>query len=233
MAVDPTLLGFGTGATILGGVLSAYGAQEQGKAQQLNIQGQIYSSIGQVFNLQTQAAQYGYQANIATYQAGVARMNAQVASSDADYALASGEVTGYEEGQKDMAARNHALVASAASGIDVNSASSAGVRKSITDISQYNQDIIRNSAAWSAYSYDVQEVTDEAQATVLDYTSAEDKAQQENTLQAANIAEQAIPLETQAYGLAGRAADINSIASLLGGGTSVANMWMKYGNPIG
>jgi hypothetical protein len=114
-----------------------------------------------------------------------------------------------------------------ASGIDINSGSSTNVRTSMVELNQFGEATIRANAAKVAYGYEVEAMQDEAQSKLYTYTADTDRAQAANTLSAMGLAEQAIPLEQQAYGLAGKAGDISATASLLGAAGTVSSQWMK------
>jgi hypothetical protein len=225
MAAPAVMAGIGMGATALGGVLGAKGAQTAAQGQQLGIQGQILNTVGQIFGLETKAQQYGYSANIADYQAGVATVNKQIAEQNASYARDVGEVTAEQFGMKSKADLASMSVHQSASGIDIGSASSRNVRTGMTEMAQYGEDMIRANAAKQAYGFEVEAMQDEAQSKLYTYTADEDRVQAANTMQAAGLAQQAIPLQQQAWGLAGQAGDISSMASLVGAAGSVASKW--------
>jgi hypothetical protein len=217
----------GMGASALGGIFGAKGAQVSAQGQQLGIQGQILDTVGKIFGLQTQAQQYGYAANIADYQAGVAKVNQQIAAGNAEYARDVGEVAAQGAGMKGKADEATMEAHQAASGIDIASSSSTAVRTSMVEMNQYNQQMIRDNAAKQAYGYEVEAMQDEAQSKLYTYTGDVNRAQAANTKMAMGLAEQAIPLEQQAYGLAGQAGDIGATASLLGAAGTVSSQWMK------
>jgi hypothetical protein len=225
MASPAVMAGVGMGASALGGIFGAQGAEVSAKGQQLGIQGQILNTVGQIFGLQTKAQQYGYSANIADYQAGVAKVNADIAAQNASYARDVGEVSAEQAGMKAKADIGSMTAHQAASGIDIESGSSQNVRTSMVEIGQYSEAMIRANAAKQAYGYEVEEMQDKSQADLYTYTAGIDRTQAANTMAAAGLAEQAIPLEQQAYGLAGQAGDIGAMASLVGGAGSVASKW--------
>jgi hypothetical protein len=212
---------------VLGGIFGAQGAETAAKGQQLGIQGQILDTIGRIFGLQTQAQQYGYTANINDYQAGVAKVNKQIADSNASYAIETGNVQAELVGEKGKADEATMEAHQASSGISMASKSSAAVRTSMVEIAQYNQDMTRANAAKTAYGYEVEAVQDKAQSGLFTYTADTNRAMAANTTAAMGLAEQAIPLEQQAYGLAGQAGDISATASLLGAAGTVSSQWMK------
>jgi hypothetical protein len=95
----------------------------------------------------------------------------------------------------------------------------------MVEVAQYNQQMIRANAAKQAYGYDVEAMQDDAQSKLYTYTADEDRVQAANTMQAAGLAGQAIPLQQQAYQIAGEGGDISAMASLVGGAGSVATKW--------
>jgi hypothetical protein len=217
----------GMGASALGGIFGAKGAEVSAQGQQLGIQGQILNTVGQIFGLQTKARQYGYSADIADYQAGVAKVNQQIAESNASYARTVGEVQAEQAGMKGKADVSSMVAHQSASGIDVNSGSSTNVRTSMVELNQFSEATIRANAAKLAYGYEVEAVQDKAQSELFTFTAATDRAQAADTLSAANLAEEAIPLEQQAFGLAGQAGAIGATASLLGAAGTVSTQWQK------
>jgi hypothetical protein len=217
----------GMGASALGGIFGAKGAQVSAQGQQLGIQGQILDTVGKIFGLQTQAQQYGYAANIADYQAGVSEVNRKIALGNAEYARDTGEVAAQGAGMKGKADAATMAAHEAASGISMSSGSSTAVRTSMVEMNQYNEAMIRANAAKLAYGYEVEAVQDKAQSELFTYTADTNRAQAENTKMAMGLAEQAIPLEQQAWGLAGQAGDISATASLLGAAGTVSSQWMK------
>lgn len=213
------------GATALGGIFGAMGAQTKAQGEQLGIQGQILNTIGSIFGLNVQAAQYGYQANVADYQAGVAKVNQDIALQNASYSRDVGETDASISGMQTRSQVSQAKATQGASGLDVNVGSAVNVRESMVEIGEYNQSIIRANAAKQAYGYEVEAMQDESQSDLYTYGAANDRAQAANTMQAAGLAEEAIPLEEQAYQVAGQAGDISSMASLVSAGGSVAAKW--------
>lgn len=219
----------GLGATAIGGITGAAGAQTTAQAQQLNIQGQILSTIGKVYGFETQAQEYGYKAGIATYQQGVALVNKQIAEQNADYAREVGEVEAQQSGMKTHAEISSFMASRGASGVDVNTGSSADVKESMVELGNYDQTLIRANASKVAYGYEVEATQDEAQAGVYGMTSDLEKEQSKNAMTAAGIAQQAIPLEQQAMGVAAQAGTIGAVSSLAGATASVASKWIQGG----
>lgn len=154
--------------------------------------GSIISGIGASTSADASAAAYNYKAGIAT-------MNAQIAGQNAAWAINSGGVKASEEGLKDAQEIGQTKVNQAASGLDVNAGSAAAVRKTQTDVAQYNQGIIRSDAAHTAYGYETQAAGDTAEAT-LDRSSASN---------------------------AETAGQLGVLSSIIGGVSSVAGKWSQ------
>lgn len=132
----------GIGATVLGGAVSAYGADKSGKAQQ----------------------------GMYDYQAGVAQINKQIADQNADYAIKTGETQAQAEGMKTRAIIGTTRAAQGAGGLDVNKGSAVRVRESEAEIGEQNQAVVRADAAKRAYGFRVEAMQDTAQS-VLDTTA--------------------------------------------------------------
>jgi hypothetical protein len=224
---DPMTM-VGLGATALGGVASAEGAQITAKGKQTDIMGQILATVGKAFGFEVQAQQQTYQSDVETYQAGVAEVNRQIAEQNASYARDVGEVSASQEGMKDRAALSSAKASQGASGLDVNTGSAVNVRESMVEMGQYNQAVIRSNAAKVAYNFDVTATQDAAQRDLHTYAAGQDKIQAANDMTAAGLTMEAIPLQQQAFALAGSAGDISSIGSLLGAAGSVASKWSTF-----
>lgn len=217
----------GMGASALGGVFGAAGAETSAAGKQLDIQGAMLKTVGQAYGEEVQAQQYGYQASVEDYQAGVAEVNRQIAMQNADYSREVGEVQADQEGLKVAAGVAQAKVAQGSSGIDINSGSSVNVRQSMISLGQYGQQVIRANAAKVAYNYDVEATMDSAQRDLHTYAAGEDRTQQANALTAVNLTMSAIPLEESAFSLAGKAGDIAAAGSLVGAAGSVASKWTQ------
>lgn len=135
-AGDNALLGeAGIGATLIGGLTSAFGAYEQGQSQQ------------EMYN----------------YQAGVARLNTQIADQNATYATQIGEDQATRAGLQGAQRMGQIKAAQGASGLDVNSGSAVQVRASQKEASSLDVASIRSNAAKTAYNYQVQGVQFTAQ----------------------------------------------------------------------
>lgn len=130
--------GAGLGFSLAGGILSAFGAEKSGQAQQ------------QMYN----------------YQAGVAQINAQIDKQNADYALNQGEQQAIQYGMKEREQFGQIRASQGASNIDVNSGSAARVQSSDRAVGAIDTTQIRSNAAKVAYDYDVKSTMDLNQATL-------------------------------------------------------------------
>lgn len=229
--VDPgTMTAISLGSSVVGGLFGAKSASNNAEAQKLNIKGQMLQTMGQAFSMDVQAQQYEYASNIAKYQAGVARINRDIAKQNASYSRDVGEVEAQQSGMKARADRGEMLATQGASGLSVAGGSATRVRESMVDIGQYNQALIRSSAARKAYGYEVEATQNEAQAGIYDYTATMNEDQAANAKTAAGIVRQALPLEQQAMDLASSTGTTNMLGSLVGAAGSVADKWLKF-NP--
>lgn len=132
----------GIGATLLGGLVSAQGAQQQGQAT---------------------AAMYGYQST-------VAQLNANIAQQNASYAAESGEVQAQDAGLQTRAQVGGTRVAAGAGNIDPNTGSTANVVSSEEEIGREKEGVVRFNAAQKAYGFNVAAANDQAQSSI--YTAA-------------------------------------------------------------
>ncbi len=128
----------GIGASLAGGLLSAYGANKQGEAQQ------------QMYN----------------YRAQVAKINADIDRQNSAWALTKGQAEEQQYGMKAAQQRGAIRVAQGASGLDVNSGSNAAVQQSQEKIKNIDMSTIRANAAKVAYDYRTKAVMDENQASL-------------------------------------------------------------------
>lgn len=144
--MDPGTLGAASlGMTILGGGLNAMGANKKSAAD----------------------------ASIYRYQSGVALINKQIVDQNAAHARATGEAQVVTTGLKAKQQMGAIKVAQAASGTDVTSGTNVDVQDSQQAISSYEQDVIRNEAAWKAYGYEVEGSKDVAQAGLYDRAASD------------------------------------------------------------
>jgi hypothetical protein len=131
------------------------------------------------------------------YQAQVARINAQIDKQNADYARHVGEQNAQIAGLKGAQQFGQIRAAEGASGLDVNSGSSADVQASQRKITQMDINTIRSNAAKTAYDYEVKSVNDLNQAGLYDAAASNAEA----------------------------AGNINVAASLIGAAGTVATRW--------
>lgn len=131
-----SVAGFGTGMSLLGTAVTAFGDWFSGEAQ----------------------------ANFYNYQRGVALANAQIARQDAIYATQVGEVEAQQSGMRTRAQVGATRVGFGAGNISSASGSPAAVLKSEVAIGQANEATLRANAAKRAYGFDVAAAEDVAQA---------------------------------------------------------------------
>lgn len=137
MGFDPVSMAV-AGVGLAGAGISAVGAYESGQA--------------------TGAA--------ADYQAQVAKNNAAIARENEGMTEASGAAKEAAQGMKTRAAVGQTLAAQGSSGVDVNSGSTVKVRESEAKLGALDALTIRSNTAREAYGYEVQETSQEAQATL-------------------------------------------------------------------
>lgn len=128
----------GIGASLAGGLLSAFGAQKEGEATQ------------QMYN----------------YKAQVAKINADINRQNAAWALTKGEKEATQYGMKAAQQRGAIRTAQGASGLDVNSGSAKEVQRSQEAIKNMDMSTIRENAAKVAYDYETKAYMDENQSTL-------------------------------------------------------------------
>lgn len=126
------------GGTLLGGVLQARSAMEQGAASQ------------RMYN----------------YQAGVAKVNADINKQNAEWAIRGGEVSAQKKGMETRYRISQMTTAGAASGFDVRGGSAAAARESQREIGLHDQAIIRSNAARAAFGYETEAGQQEAQSNI-------------------------------------------------------------------
>lgn len=219
--------GISLGSTLLGGVSKVMGANTNAEAQKIGIQGQMLQTMAQAFGFQAQAQQSQYEANKSKYQAGVSDINKEIAKANATYSRDVGEVEAQQAGMKAHVEMGEMIAQQGASGLSVNSGSSAKVRESMIEIGKYTQDVIRSSAAKKAYGYEVEAVQYGAQADIYRYTAEQHEAQAENAITASNMTKSSLGLMEQAMSNVDTAKNINIMGSLVGTAGSVANKWTE------
>lgn len=126
----------GLGTSLAGGLLSAFGAQQSGAAQQ------------QMYN----------------YQSQVATLNASIDKQNQEYALNQGEQEAVQYGEKASQQRGAIIANQGASGIVVGQGSSADVVASQGKLTALDLTQIRSNAAKTGYDYSVKAGMDTAQA---------------------------------------------------------------------
>lgn len=146
------------GSTLVGGLLSAFGKEQQGKAQQ------------EMYN----------------YQAQVAQINSSIDKQNAEYAINKGEILAQNEGLKQGQVMGQIKVNQAASGFDVNTGSNAEVQASQRLVTGMDLNQIRANANKTAYDYNVKSVEDINQAG-LDVMAGENAAQAGDIAAAASL----------------------------------------------
>lgn len=130
--------GIGIGTSLAGGLLSAYGAEKMGTAQQ----------------------------SMYNYQAAVAKINSTIDKQNADWALHVGEVEAEKYGIGARQRMGAITAAQGASGLDVNRGSAVDVRRSQQEVTGIDLNQIRTNAAKTAYDYNVRSTMDTNQATI-------------------------------------------------------------------
>lgn len=128
----------GIGATLAGGLLSAFGAEKEGAAAQ------------QAYN----------------YRAQVAKINADINRQNADWSRAKGDQEQVAFGIKTAQQRGAIRAAQGASNIDVNSGSNVRVQESQDKIARLDAETLRTNAAKVAYDYDTKAYMDDNQAVL-------------------------------------------------------------------
>lgn len=177
MADPLTWAGIGTAASVVGGAVSAGGALAKGSADK---------------------SMYGY-------QAGVALLNQNIAKQNAAYARDVGENAAFISGRKTQATIGTQKTIQSASGIDVNTGTNLGIRKSTEDVGRIDEATIRQNYAKKAYGFEVEAATKgaEAGADVI----AGDQAES--------------------------AGKINAASSILGTVSSVSSKWLQGSSVFG
>lgn len=144
-------------------------------------------------------------ANMYLYQAGLAKINADIAKQNAEYERNVGEVEAQHSGLQTKAAIGQTRAIQGASGVDVNSGSAARVQSSEREIGWNNQQVIRANAARRAYGYEVEAMSDTAQAQMATAAAKDAK----------------------------RAGVIGAIGTIIGGAASVSDKWAQYSSTFG
>jgi 3D (Asp-Asp-Asp) domain-containing protein len=133
------------------------------------------------------------------YKAGVAQINKQVNEQNASWAIQAGDTQAEEKGLKSRQEIGQEKVVQAASGFDVNTGTGARVRDDMSQVSAFDQNVIRWDASKTAYGYEVKAATDTAEAGMDQFAAQQSQ-------EAGTIAE---------------------IGSFINAGTSVASKWSQ------
>jgi len=203
------------------------GASVNADAQKIGIQGQMMQTMAQAFGFQAQAQQSTYEANKSRYLAGVADINKEIAKANANYVRDMTEEEVSDAAMKMRSDKGEMVAQMGASGIAVNSGSSARVLDSMTDISQHTQEVMRASGAKKAYGYEVEAVQYGSQADIYRYTAQQQDAQAENAITASDMTKSSLGLQRQAMSNVDTAKNVNILGSLVGTAGSVANKWTE------
>jgi len=133
----PAMIGMvGLGSTIMGGALGVGGSLFKGASEM------------QMYN----------------YQAGVAQINAGIARKNSEYAYTTGDKQAEKYGIKAGQQAGAIKAAQAASGLDITSGSNKQVQESQDKVAQTDMAQIRANAAKTAYDYQTQASTYDAQS---------------------------------------------------------------------
>lgn len=141
----------------------------------------------------------------ASYQAQIAANNAITANQNAKWDIQAGDIAATNEELKTRAQIGTAKANQGASGIDVNTGSSADVREGMTETGTANALTVRSNAAKQAYGAQVEAVSDTAQSKL-------------DTMQAEQAQE---------------AGEIGGLGSLLSGAATVGANYNKWQNSAG
>jgi hypothetical protein len=128
----------------------------------LQLAGLAVSTVGGV----GQALQGKAAAESSKMNAQIAANNAVLANNNATAAAQEGEQNAASASQASKAKIGGVLAEQGASGVDVNSGSSADTRQSLAQVGELNAINIRADAARKAYGYQTQSVNDTAQASI-------------------------------------------------------------------
>jgi hypothetical protein len=139
--------GIGLAGQAAGGLLGAFGAEQQGSAQ---------------------AAMY-------QYKSGIALMQAQVSKQNAEWDIYSGDVSAEEGGLRAAQSIANTKVQQAASGFDVNKGTAASVRASQTAAAQFDQTMTRFNASKAAYGEEVKAASETAESNLDQFSAANAK----------------------------------------------------------
>lgn len=140
------------------------------------------------------------QAASANYQAAVARNNQIIAAQNAQQAAATGRARAQQQDLANRQQQGQILAAEGASGVDIGSDTYRNVRSSAAQVGRLSTQNIMQQAQQQAYGYNVQAVSEGAQAQ----------------------------LDTMQAQYAKQAGTIGGFSSLIGGATSFADKWSRF-----
>lgn len=133
------------------------------------------------------------------YQSAIANLNQQIAQQNQTFAVQTGDQQALREGLKQGQRMGAIVTNQAASGFDIRSGSNAQVQSSQRGLDAIDTETIRSNAAKTAYGYQ----------------------------EAGTIAGAQAGLYANASSNAAQAGGIGAAASILGGASSVSNMWLQ------
>jgi hypothetical protein len=164
----------------------------------IGLAGTAINAFGQYEQGQAQSA-------AAAYQAQVAQNNANIAKQNASFESAAGETSSVNKGLATRATVGKEKAYAGASGVDVNTGSTATVRGGTEEMGLLDQLTIRSNAAKKAWADEVQATSDIAQSQ----------------------------LDTFESKTAVTAGDIGAAGSLLSGASTVGGNYLKWQNQFG
>jgi len=154
--------------------------------------GGLISGVGAKESADANAAAY-------TYKAGVAQINKQVNEQNASWAIQAGDTQAEEKGLKSRQEIGQQKVVQSASGFDVNTGTGSRVRDDMSQVSAFDQNVIRWDASKTAYGYEVKAATDVAESNLDQFAASQSET----------------------------AGTISEIGSFINAGTSVASKWSQ------
>ena len=148
MADPVTLSAVGTGASVGGGLLSAF---------------------SQIFGGEAESSKF-------KYQAGMAKLNANINRQNRDMAIHTGDRIAQQSGMKTAATIGAIRAGQGASGTDVGSGSNVEVAESQHAVGKADQETIRWNAAKRAYGFEVKALEDDLSAGMFESAAQKAKA---------------------------------------------------------
>lgn len=128
----------------------------------LGVMGMMGAALGGVGSYESAEAS----AQAASYQAQVARNNALIANQNAAWAGEAGAAKESAQGMKNAAQVGNLKAKQGASGVDVNTGSSANVAAAAAELGNLDLGTTRSNTAREVYGYETQSVSDTAQANL-------------------------------------------------------------------